>query len=131
MIGDLEQEFAGRIERQDTGERGIGDVKNSLASSHGDGRSEPNTPELIPALPFHFRAVVEAHAVCAGVGQAEVVVFIEGEAERFGKGFIAFFGAGDPMAKAGEGGLADAEVGWTGEALDVGNAGSVRRGRPD
>jgi len=35
------------------------------------------------------------------------------------------------MAKAGEGGLADAEVGWTGEALDVGDAGSVRRGRPD
>jgi len=78
MIGDLEQEFAGGIERQDTGERGIGDVEDSPASGDGDGGSETNATDLVPALPFHFRAVVEAHAVCAGVGQAEVVVFIEG-----------------------------------------------------
>lgn len=131
MVGDLEPKFAGGIEREDTGERGIRDIKDALAFRDGDRRSETDASELVPTLPFHFRAIVEAHAICAGIGQAEVVIFVEGEAERFGESFIAFFGTGKPMAEPRESGLFNAEVGGAGEALDVGDARRIRRRRPD
>src|ERR1041385_5415041 len=102
MIRDLQQKFAGRIKSDDAGEGGIGDVKDTLTFRNGDGGRELDSSQLAPALPFHFRAVVVAHAIRAGIGQAEVVVFVQGEAEGFGKSFIAFFRASKPAAEPGE-----------------------------
>ena len=129
-LGNLPHRFSIIAERKDPGQLRIGDVKNSFVTRHGDRRGEARFAGAIERPPLFAREITEIHPADAGIGDAEISGFIEGEAERLLQSNALAVLTRDPVSEPREHGRALPNVPRRVQAANILDPRRIRRGRP-
>jgi hypothetical protein len=131
VIGDLETQFAVVGESDDLCKSRIRNEECPVSFGNSDRGEEPDWANLFPTMPFSSLTIVKANGVGARIGDAKILVFVEGEAERLLEDIDGFAAAGEPLSKAFQSGGFSTEIAGSGQAADIGDARRFRRRWPD
>ena len=102
MICDLEAQFAVFAKGNDTTQRRVSHEEDTVALRQTDGRKESRRADLAPFAPFPGATIIETHFLRTGVGKTDIIVFIQGDSERFAESIGRFAAASEPLPEAGE-----------------------------